>query len=171
MPDTLPSWSLADLYSSASDDNMTRDMADCRDRASALASTWKSRLHEADAASLAGVIEDYQAISETLGRLSSFADLAFAADMSEAETGRMAQSMRELESEISAQLVFVELEIARIEDDHMDALMQSDALASWSPWLRIVRAWRKHQLSDELETMLIERSPSGRAAWVATDFQ
>ena len=166
MPDTLPSWSLADLYSSASDDNMTRDMADCRDRASALASTWKSRLHEADAASLAGVIEDYQAISETLGRLSSFADLAFAADMSEAETGRMAQSMRELESEISAQLVFVELEIARIDNDHMDALMQSDALASWSPWLRIVRAWRKHQLSDELETMLIERSPSGRAAWV-----
>lgn len=166
MPDSLPSWSLDDLYQGRGDSNISRDMEDCRARATALAETWKSRLHEADGEAFALVIADYEAISETLGRLSSFADLAFAADMSEAESSRLTQTMRELESDISAMLVFVELEIARMDDAHLNQLMAHPAVAPWQPWLRLVTAYRPHQLSDELETMLIERMPSGRAAWI-----
>ena len=33
------------------------------------------------------------------------------------------------------------------------------------PWLRDVRAFRPHQLSDELERLLHEKSVAGRAAW------
>lgn len=166
MPDMLPSWSLDDLYEDFNSPRLQSDQDDVRQRASEMASRWKTRLHEADADQLAKVIEDYERIAETLGRMTSFADLAFAADMSDPEVGKQAQMMRELESEISAMLVFVELELAAIDDAKMDSIMASPSMGYWAPWIRIVRAFREHQLSDELETMLIERQPSGRAAWV-----
>ena len=166
MPDTLPSWSLEDLYDGFSSARLKSDQDEVRAQAREMASRWKGKLHEADADTLAKLIGDYERIAETLGRMTSFTDLAFAADMSDPEVGQQAQMMRELESEISAMLVFVELELAQIEDAQMDAMMSAPSMAYWAPWIRIVRAFRPHQLSDELETMLIERQPSGRAAWV-----
>ena len=166
MPDTLPSWSLEDLYDGFSSARLKSDQDEVRAQAREMASRWKGKLHEADADTLAKLIGDYDRIAETLGRMTSFTDLAFAADMSDPEVGQQAQMMRELESEISAMLVFVELELAQIEDAQMDAMMSALSMAYWAPWIRIVRAFRPHQLSDELETMLIERQPSGRAAWV-----
>src|SRR5262249_54942747 len=38
--------------------------------------------------------------------------------------------------------------------------------ARYRPWLRDLRAFRPHQLSDEIERLLHEKSVAGRAAWV-----
>ena len=40
------------------------------------------------------------------------------------------------------------------------------ALAHYAPWLRDTRAFRPHQLSDEIEKLLHEKSVAGRAAWM-----
>ena len=150
MPDTispdLPVWSLQDLYEGFDAKDMTADQKFVRQDAEDLAKQWKSRLHEASAKDLANIISRYEVICEKLGRMTSFTDLAFAADMSEAETGRQAGVMREIESEISAQLVFVELELATLDDDLMAQHLTDPALAYWAPWIRIVRAFRPHQL-------------------------
>ena len=39
------------------------------------------------------------------------------------------------------------------------------ALAHYRPWLRDTRAFRPHQLSDEIEKLLHEKYVAGRAAW------
>ena len=137
MPDMLPSWSLDDLYEDFNSPRLQSDQDEVRQRASEMASRWKTCLHEADADQLAKVIEDYERIAETLGRMTSFADLAFAADMSDPEVGKQAQMMRELESEISAKLVFVELEIAAIDDKKMDSMMASPSMSYWAPWIKL----------------------------------
>jgi oligoendopeptidase F len=41
----------------------------------------------------------------------------------------------------------------------------SAALARWRPWLRDLRVFRPHQLSDEVEKLLHEKEVTGRAAW------
>src|SRR5690606_33893155 len=41
----------------------------------------------------------------------------------------------------------------------------SPALAHYAPWLRDLRTMRPYQLSDEVETLLHEKSVSGRGAW------
>jgi oligoendopeptidase F len=166
MPDTLPNWSLDDLYDGFCSAQIKVDQDDVRQTAEKLVARWKSRLHEADADTLAELIGDYERVAEKLSRMTSFADLAFAADMSNSEIGKQVQMMRELESEISAMLVFFELELASFDDDHMKRLVDAPSMAYWQPWIRIVRTFRPHQLSDELEAMLIERQPSGRAAWM-----
>lgn len=170
MPDSasssLPEWSLDDLYNGFDSKALKSDQDFVRDQASTLSKEWKGRLHEASAKELAQIITLYEEISEKLGRMTSYTDLAFAADMTQAETGRQAQVMREFESEIAALLVFVELELAAMDEDLINQHLKQDSLDYWQPWIRIVRAFRDHQLSEEMETMLLERQPSGRAAWV-----
>ena len=166
MPDSLPHWSLDDLYRGLDSKDLVDDQQYVRTASLLLAENWKGKIADAAADDLASIISDYEKIAEKLGRMTSFTDLAFAADMTDPETGRQAQMMRELESEISACLVFVELELASIDDASMDQLLANASMAYWAPWVRQVRAFRPHQLSDEMETMLMERAPSGRAAWV-----
>src|SRR5947207_15834023 len=57
------------------------------------------------------------------------------------------------------------LEINRLEDGDLDAKAADPALARYRPWLRDVRAQRPHQLSDDLEKLLLEKSVAGRASW------
>ena len=167
MPDSLPHWSLDDLYTSPDAPELEHDRNTARKDAEDLAVRWEGKLHQASGDELADVISAYESISEKLGRMTSFADLAFAADMTDPAVGQKAQMMRETESEISAKLVFVELELAAIGDDRMEQLYaESLRLREWKPWLRQVRAFRPHQLSNEMETLLLERQPSGRAAWI-----
>ena len=166
MPSTLPCWNLSDLYTDSHDSAMSRDIEECRKRASALSAAWKGRLHESDGKAFASVISEYQEIGETLGRLSSYAELAFAADMLDADNAKLAQSMREVESEINAVLVFVELEIALMDEQLLAGLCKHSAVAVWQPWLRLVVSSRPFRLSREIETLLIELEPSGRSAWI-----
>ena len=62
--------------------------------------------------------------------------------------------------------MFFTLEINRLDDADLDAKLADPALARYRPWLRDMRAFRPHQLSDELEKLLHEKSVAGRAAWV-----
>lgn len=159
-----PDWSLDDLYTSF--EAMAKDQASVRCDAERLAKTWKTKLNQASADELAQAIADYEAIAEILSRMSSFTDLAFAADMTDPETGQQAQMMRELESDIGAMLVFFELELAMLGDEVMAKHLTAPAMQYWAPWIRQVRAFRPHQLSDEMESLLVELAPSGRSAWV-----
>jgi oligoendopeptidase F len=68
---------------------------------------------------------------------------------------------------LTTPLVFFSLELNRIEDSTLEAaLAESPALARYRPWLERVRAYRPHQLSDELEHYEHDRSVVGASAWV-----
>src|SRR5690606_41589170 len=53
----------------------------------------------------------------------------------------------------------------RIDDDVLARALETPELAHYAPWLRDLRAMRPYQLSDEVETLLHEKSVTGRAAW------
>jgi oligoendopeptidase F len=166
MPDTCPIWNLTDLYDAIGSADIQTDIAACRRDAAALATRFKGRLADLDGDALAAAIGDYEAVLERLGRIQSHAQLMFAANTVDPATAKHHQSVREVSAEIGAQLLFVELELARMDGDRLDALLASAALARFHPWLRRVRAMAPHQLSDEIETMIAERAPTGVGAWV-----
>jgi oligoendopeptidase F len=96
----------------------------------------------------------------------AFASLRFAADLSDQQSAKFNQTMQEKVTEISAQTLFFTLEINRLDDAVLDRLLQeSDKVAYYSSWLRDLRAFRPHQLSDEAEKLLHEREVAGRSAW------
>ena len=162
----LPEWRLDDLYESPDSPALANDLEHAKTRAAALAGRCRSRLAALDGAALADAIAEYEALHDTLGRVMSYAALRFAADAGAPDAGSVLQDMREKTSAIEATLLFMTLEIARLDDDALAAKLETPALARYAPWIRRVRAFRDHRLGDDLERLLHEKQVAGRDAWV-----
>ncbi|MBO6805457.1 M3 family oligoendopeptidase [Thalassospira sp.] len=163
----LPTWDLTDLYNDLKDPNIRRDLDDSKSRSQAFQQTYQGKLNDLSGDELAAAIAEYEAISEICGKIGSFAQLKYAGDSSDAAIGQFYQFVQEEMTGISSLSLFFGLEINRIEDASLDAKYeQSEALRRYRPWLEENRAFRPHQLSDEVEQVLHERRVAGSAAWV-----
>ncbi|MFP6725340.1 MAG: M3 family oligoendopeptidase [Alphaproteobacteria bacterium] len=163
----LPRWDLSDLYSGPEAAELAADL----DRADAAAEKFNNNYYgkvaSLSAADLSDAVRQYEADEDLLGRISSFAQLYHATKVSDREAGRFFQTTMERLSTITTKLIFFTLELNRIEDDALQALLEADeSLARYTPWLRDVRASRSHQLPDEQEQLLHEKQVTGRASWV-----
>jgi oligoendopeptidase F len=165
--EALPEWDLTDLYGSPEAPEIEADLARASSEAAALEAEFKGRLADLDGAALGAVIERYERIEEQLGWLMSYAQLLHSAKADDPEIGRFYQTVHERVTKIGTRLLFLTLELNRIDDQALaDKLEQSAALARYRPWIRDVRALRPHQLDDEIERVLHEKSVTGRSAWV-----
>ena len=163
---TLPVWDLNDLYPGPDSDELKRDLAAVAARATRLEQDWKGRIAAATGDQLAGVIAEYEALQDLIGRMYSFASLAYAGDMADAKIAGFYQDMQEKLNDITTKLLFLTLELNRIEDAALEQKYAASAkLAHYRPWLRDLRLFRTHQLDDELERLLHEKAVAGRAAW------
>ena len=162
-----PQWDLGDLYAGPEDPRIAADLEAAAAEAAALEEGFKGRLATLPADRLAELLRRYEAVEERLGRVFSHAQLLFATRREDETVGRFYQGVRERVTEISTRLLFVTLEFNRLEDAHLEArLAESPDLARYRPWLRNLRAFRPHQLADEVERVLHEKSLTSRAAWV-----
>ncbi|NQW08772.1 MAG: M3 family oligoendopeptidase [Alphaproteobacteria bacterium] len=161
----LPEWNLNDLYPGRDSEGLKNDLDGCAAEARAFAERYKGRVAGLDGTELARAITVYEAMDEVLGRVMSYAHLLYAGDMSDPEIGKFFQSMQERVNAISSELLFFTLEINRIEQSDLDTKLAAPELTHYGPWLRDTRAFREHQLSDEVETLLLEKSVVGRSAW------
>jgi len=164
MPDSLPIWDLTDLYAD-SRTSIQLDLGMAKRQTEKLVQH-EGRLSQMTGAELAAVISDYQSVSERLSRIISHADLQFAADMADPQTGQHAQGIKEEISGFSSQLLFIELELAAMDEDGFQQALTDPDFYHFLPWLRRLRAFAPHQLETRLEQMLVERAPTGRGAWV-----
>ncbi len=83
------------------------------------------------------------------------------------ERGRFLQTMQERYNHISTELLFFSLEINRIDDAMIEAQLADPAAGRYASWVRDMRAFRPHQLGDELEELLHDKSVTGASAWIA----
>ncbi len=172
--DALPGWDLSDLYPGPDSAAVAADFAAAEAAATAFETTHAGKLAGLSGAALASAIGDYERIDEILGRLSSYAQLLFAGDSTDAAIGRFYQTVTERVTAISSHLLFFTLELNRLDEAVLDAKLHPHAgprdradraLAHWQPWLRDLRVFRPHQLSDELEKLLHEKEVTGHSAW------
>ena len=149
----LPRWDLSDLYAGPECKELQSDLADARGRARALSESHTGKVASLDGAALGQLIADYEAVQEILGRLTSYAYLRYCTNMEDPDTARFFQNLSEAATEISSDLLFLTLELNRIDDDDLNSRLAAAPLAHYRPWLRDVRAYRPHQLSDDLERL------------------
>ena len=161
----LPVWDLSDLYDGQDSLTLASDLAEADKAAQAFAAHYAGRLGGLDGAGLATAIAEYERIDELLGRAGSYAGLLFAGDSEDAAIGRFTQSINERVTQISTRLIFFTLELNGIDDAALAERLADPALARWQPFLRDLRVFRPHQLSEEVERVLHEKSVTGAAAW------
>ena len=161
----LPTWNLADLYSSPTGADLAADLRRSADEAATFARDYEGKVGGLDGKALGAAIARYEAMSDLMGRIGSYASLYYASDMADPERGRFSQNVSESLTDIGSKLLFFGLELKRIEDADLAEKMKAPELAKYGPWLRDLRAFRPHTLSDELEKALHEKYVVGRAAW------
>ncbi len=162
----LPEWDLGDLYAGPDSAALDDDLKTADHDARAFATEFKGRVAGLDGDALAAAVWRYEEIEARLGRVMTFAQLLFSGDAAAAARGCFLQTMRERVTAISNHVLFFTLEINRIEDGALEGKLSSSALARYRPWLRDLRAFRAHQLSDELEELLHEKAVAGRNGWM-----
>ena len=162
----LPEWNLDDLFPGIDSDFLKNLLEHTDAQAKLLNTKYSGKIGNISASDLAKVIVEYEKIDESLARIMSYASLVYAADMSDQKSGRFYQSMQEQVTDIATQLLFLTLEINKIDDPTMKRNLADNALAKYEPWLRDVRALRPHQLSDDIERLLLEKQVVGKSAWI-----
>ncbi|MEO3434324.1 M3 family oligoendopeptidase [Inquilinus sp. CAU 1745] len=162
----LPTWRVDDLYPGRDSEALKDDLAKAEEAAKSFHDRLQGKVAELDGAALGRAIAEFEAIDETLSRVMSYAYLIYAGDMSDGANARFLQAMQEKATDISSFLIFFSLEINRLDEADLERKLAAPELARYAPWLRDTRAFRDHQLSDELEKLLHEKSVAGRAAWV-----
>ena len=163
--DPLPSWDLTDLYPAPDSSELAADT----DRADAAARAFEAK-HAGHVAALSGAelaaaLAEYERIEEILGRLMSYAQLQFSTDSLDPGIAKFYQSTNERVTAISSHLLFLSLELNRVEEADLAAKLADPALARYAPFLRDLRVFRPHQLDDNLEKLLHEKEVTGRSAW------
>ncbi len=163
--ETLPNWDLSDLYPGPDSAELQRDLSLAEEEAQQFNQRYQGRVAELDGPALAAAIAAYERLDERITRVMSYAYLRYAEAVAEPERGRFLQTMQEHATNITTPLIFFTLEINRIPDEQLNRLLDDAKLQAYRPWLREVRSMRDHQLSDEAEKLLHEKSVAGPAAW------
>lgn len=162
----LPEWNLDDLYPSTDGPEITKDMDWLGVECPAFASDYEGKLADLDAAGLLNCILRYEKIQSVMGRVMSFAGLRYYQNTTDADRGKFMADMQGAITDLSTPMVFFSLELNRVDDAQLDAMLAADAgLARYKPILDQIRAMKPYQLSDELEKFLHDQSVVGATAW------
>jgi oligoendopeptidase F len=127
---------------------------------------WRGGLADIDVDGLVDLMTEAAALDEVLGRAGSYAGLRLAQDTLDPEAGALAARVQERSAVLATRTVFLELEWADLDDDHVERLLADDRLAFCAHHLRNLRRYRPHLLSEPEEQLLAEKSVSGASAWV-----
>ncbi len=161
----LPTWDLNDLYKNSKDPKIDQDLAAIEKQVDEFVVAYTGVVFEG--VTLFQAIKTYECISEGLGKLMTFAVLQYYGDLNDPDFRALYQGTQEKISLLSAKLVFFTLALASLNADVVTkAIEQAPELAHYGHWLKIVRQYQPHQLSEELERYAVEKSVTGRNAWV-----
>jgi len=162
----LPTWDLTDLYPGTDAPELTRDLDGAARDAQAFAKRYAGKVAALSGAELGKAIAAYETLDETLAKAGSYAGLVHATAMEDPEIGRFYQTVQERLTEISTGLLFFTLEINQIDDAALERKLKDPLAARYRPWIRDSRIFRPHQLSEEMEKLLHEKSTTSYSAWV-----
>jgi oligoendopeptidase F len=158
-------WDLSDLYDGGDDPRIEQDVEQTETAAAAFRERYYGKIAELSADELRDAIEERERIESAFTRAIYYAHLWFSTDMSDSQRGALVAKLTEKGAALDTQLLFFGLELAALEDEQADALIESDELERWRHWLRSVRKFRPYVLTEPEEKILTEKAVSGFSAW------
>jgi oligoendopeptidase F len=162
----LPVWDLTDLYPAPDSAELKNDLVAVEAAARAFAGRYLGKVSSLDGAAFGAAIAEYETLGEVLYRILSYGQLLHAGNVSDPEIGRFYQGLNEKGTDISTQTLFFTLEIYRLDDGRLAEMMAAPEAAHYAPWVRDVRLFKDHQLTDDLEKLMHEKDITGAQSWV-----
>ncbi len=156
-------WDLSPLCDSAADcrDRLSVALADC----TAFATRYRGTMAAMDGPTLAAALGEMARIENEIGRLSSYASLREAVDVTDAGNQDLSALVERGLVEASNALRFFELEWLALDDPVAERLANAPEVAADRHHLVSARRFRTHTLTEPEERMLAERRPAATGAW------
>ena len=158
-------WDLAPLVDGEGEEGVERRLGDALKRSQAFAERYAGKLEELDSGGLRDAMNELAAIHELVARAGYYAALRFSTDTADPANGALLQKVQEQETAIQTTLLFFELQWAALSDARVDQLLAGDGLEFCAHYLRNVRRYREHLLSEPEEKILTEKALTGASAW------
>jgi oligoendopeptidase F len=158
-------WDLEPLVEGEGSDGVERRLTDGLERAQTFAGRYAGKLEELDAGGLREAMEELAEIYDLVGRAGTYAALRFSVDTADPANGALLQAAQERGTAIETMLLFFELEWAALTDERAEQLLAGEGLDFCRHYLRNVRRYREHLLSEPEEKILSEKSLTGAGAW------
>ncbi len=162
----IPSWDLSDFYSSIKDKKISLDLKKIAADSEKFTKTFSGKITKLNASQLFSAIKNYEEIAEKIGKISSYSYLIYASDLSNHDNVSFHQNISEALNKFESQLVFFTLELNKIDDKKLTILLKNSDLKKYQPFIRDIRAFKKHELSQELEKFSLEKNITGRSAFI-----
>ena len=162
----IPQWRLDDLYVGRDDPRIEADLAAAsaaNHKLVALKGAFVAA--RAEPAKLGALIDEglgyYEEATNALWGVGAYASLAASTARDDAGWAKFEADVRAKAAAIGSESLFFTLELNELADAELDAALKAHpAAAKWSPWLRRLRLSRPHELSAELEHLLVDRAPA-----------
>lgn len=164
--DTLPEWNLADLYAGREDPKIEADLAAAKAANDELVKL-KGRFTalRTDPLHLGEVLDHgvglYEKATNGLWGVGAYAALSASVARDDPAWAKFEADLRARSAQIAADSLFFTLELNQLEDNEIEmAFKAHPPAARWRPWMRRVRLSRPHELTADLERLLIDRGPA-----------
>ncbi|MCB1285184.1 MAG: oligoendopeptidase, partial [Microthrixaceae bacterium] len=157
-------WDLEPLLKTSELEGVEAFMASATADVEAL-EAYRGRLGELDAGELATFFDKVASFNDKLGRVGNYASLQFAVATDDPEVGALMQKVQEQGTVLGSRLIFIELELAELDDDTAASFEADPRLAFVRHHLASIRRYRQFMLSEPEEVVLAETSVAGSQAW------
>ncbi len=172
-------WDLEPLLDGEGESGVERRLTEALTRAKALAERHAGKVAELDSGGVEEAMRELAAIHELVGRAGTYAGLRFSTDTADPANGALLQMVQERETAIETTLLFFELEWAALPQERVEELLgepgtraqrvspgsAGEGLDFCRHYLRNVRRYREHLLSEPEEKIVSEKSLTGATAW------
>jgi len=159
-------WDLSNFYASGDDPAISADMTRVQTLADTFAATYRGRVARLDAESMVDAQLEMETLSDLNGRFSAFASLNFSTDTANPAISALMQRVTEHNAALQQKLLFFDLEWKAVPDDAAAVLLSDPTLGKYRHHLEADRAYIPYTLSEIEEQLLVDKSVTGRSAWV-----
>ncbi len=159
-------WNLDSLYDSLQDELLRDDLDLCMQEAEMLKEQCSGRLAKLEPAVFSRSLRRLERIQVNLGRIDTYAFLNFVTQVKNDEASAFLQKSKEDASRVNRELVFFDLEWAQMDQAAADILLATDDVSPYRHYLKNVRRYADHLLSQPEESLLVEFSPVGNESWL-----
>ena len=162
----LPAWDLSDLYKSISDPKINEDLEKYRKFCLSFARKYKGKLQTLSGPEMAKILQSYEKHSSLAGKLGGFANLYMVTRMKDHQAVAFYQDIVEKITNYSKPLVFLSLEINSLPQEKIKTWLKDKNVNHYRPWFERLRRFKKYELSEPVEEVLLEKSLTSSNAWV-----
>lgn len=111
------------------------------------------------------MLRSYEAILQEAWKPEVYAALVHAADSKNPKHGALLQKTEKGGMEIGKELLFMELELAKVDEKTLQSWIKHPKLAPYQHYLEKELMWKAHRLSEAEEKIMKDLSLSGRSAF------